>query len=82
MSKKRKLLTRLQSRPRDFSWAELQVLMRHLGYMELSGSGSRRKFINITTKRIISLHKRHPDDTLLDYQVKDILGFLQQEGEL
>ena len=82
MGRKEKLLGRLISKPRDFSWHELQSLMRHLGYTELAGHGSRRKFINAKTRRIVSLHKRHPDDTLLEYQVKDILVFLEQEGAL
>lgn len=82
MGKKEKLLARLRARPKDFSWSELQSLMKHLGYTELTGRGSRRKFIHTETKRIVSLHKRHPDDTLLDYQVKDVLDFLEQQGEI
>jgi hypothetical protein len=80
MSSKEKLLARLCSRPKDFSWSDLKTLMRHLGYEEITGSGSRRKFIHAKTKRIVSLHRRHPDNTLLDYQVKEILSFLKQEG--
>lgn len=82
MGRKEKLLARLHSRPKDFSWSELKTLMRQLGYEEITGSGSRRKFINTQTRRIVSLHKRHPDDTLLDYQVKEVLDFLDQEGVL
>jgi hypothetical protein len=80
MGRKEKLLARLLSRPKDFSWSELQTLMRQLGYEEITGRGSRRKFINTQTKRIVSLHKRHPDDTLLEYQVRDVLDFFEQEG--
>jgi len=82
MSRKEKLLVRLKSRPKDFSWLELQTLMKHLGYAEIRGSGSRRKYIHMATKRIVSLHKRHPDATLLDYQVRDVVTFLQQEDDL
>ena len=82
MGRKDKLLARLQGRPKDFSWSELQALMKHLGYAELTGRGSRRKFIHTETQRIVSLHKRHPDDTLLDYQVKYVLEFLEQQGEI
>ncbi len=82
MGKKEKLLARLQARPKDFSWSELQNLMRQLGYMEIEGRGSRRKFMNTETKRIVSLHKRHPDDTLLDYQVRDVLNFIEEQGDI
>jgi hypothetical protein len=82
MSSKEKLLDRLLSRRKDFSWSDLQTLMRHLGYEEKTGSGSRRKFIHTETKRIVSLHKRHPDNTLLDYQIKEVLNFLKQEGNI
>lgn len=74
-----KALARLQSRPKDFSWSELQTIMAHAGFQELAGSGSRRKFFNPTTERFASFHKRHPDDTLLAYQVKEALRFLKQE---
>ncbi|MFA5043491.1 MAG: type II toxin-antitoxin system HicA family toxin [Kiritimatiellia bacterium] len=82
MSKKEKLLIRFLAKPcpKDFSWAELEILMRHFNYNELSGSGSRRKFIHPGTKHIISLHKRHPDDTLLEYQIKGVKESLEQQG--
>jgi len=44
MSKSTKALARLQSRPKDFTWAELQTIMKHFGYEEKKGGGSRRKF--------------------------------------
>jgi len=75
-----KTLDRLKSRPKDFSWSELQKIMTHAGFQELPGDGSRRKFYNPKTCRFASFHKRHPDDTLLSYQVKDALEFLKQEG--
>jgi len=80
MDRKDKLLSRLLSRPKDFSWSELKTLMGRCGYEEIAGRGSRRKFIHTQTKRMVNLHKRHPDDTLLDYQVKDVITFLKQEG--
>ena len=54
--------------------------MSHAGFQELHGDGSRRKFYNPTTRHLTSFHKRHPDDTLLAYQVKYALDFLKQEG--
>ena len=80
MSKKEKLVARLRSKPSDFSWRELQTLMNHLGFEEVKGSGSRRRFVSRTTRRMANLHKRHPDGTLLAYQIRDVLAFLEQEG--
>ncbi|MFH0909074.1 MAG: type II toxin-antitoxin system HicA family toxin [bacterium] len=82
MGKHEKLLARLQGKPcaRDFSWSDLATLLSHFGYAEQTGSGSRRKFIRAATKHVISLHKRHPDDTLLQYQIKDVLNSLKEEG--
>ena len=75
-----KALIRLQSKPKDFTWSELQRIMTHSGFQELANSGSRRKFFNPATKRVAIFHRRHPIDTLLPYQVKDALNFLKQEG--
>ena len=80
MSRREKLLARLRSRPTDFSWTDLQRLMEQLGFEELCGSGSRRKFVSKSSRRIVSLHRRHPDGNLLPYQIRDILDFLRQEG--
>ena len=34
MSRKNKLIARLLSRPKDFSWSELAALLKQLGYRE------------------------------------------------
>ena len=80
MSTYEKTLARLKSKPKDFSWGELETVMAHAGFQQLKGTGSRRKFHNQQTGRLASFHKRHPDDTLLLYQVKHALEFLKQEG--
>lgn len=83
MSKRDKLLERLLNKPKDFTYNELKTLLSGFGYEEdHSGktSGSRIKFINYHTKKIISLHKPHPDNTLKSYQIDDILEELQKQG--
>jgi hypothetical protein len=37
MSKVMKALARLQTRPHDFTWSELQTIMKHFGYQEKKG---------------------------------------------
>jgi hypothetical protein len=82
MSKFRKALDRLKSKPRDFTWRELQIIMLHFGYEELKGGGSRRKFINVKTKISVSLHEPHPKPVLKMYAVELIIEHLKEEGLL
>lgn len=84
MSQAKKLLASLTRRPRpkDFSWGDLQGVMRHFGYQEKEGSGSRKKFIHPGTKHKIILHKRHPDPTLLEYQIESVIEALESQGYL
>lgn len=81
MSRHEKLLQRLRSRPTDFTWGELQRLLRALGYKELAGQGSRRKFMH-PAGPMISLHEPHPRKELKAYQVREMLEHLKQEGFL
>jgi hypothetical protein len=82
MSKQAKLLTRLRSSPRDFTWDELVTLMTGLGYELRTGSGSSRKFLDRATGTVLMMHEPHPRSTLARYQVKDVLMFLRQEERL
>lgn len=82
MSKHQKLLFKLQLTPlpKDFAWNDLRRLLLSLGYTEIQGNGSRVKFVNKSLRagRLIMLHKRHPDSTLLKYQLESVLDALQQ----
>jgi len=83
MGKKENLLAKLQSMPKDFTFEEAQTLLELLGF-ELSNkgrtSGSRVKFTKGNVP--IYLHKPHPRKELLEYQLKDIIKTLKQEGLL
>ncbi|MEX2536436.1 MAG: type II toxin-antitoxin system HicA family toxin [Trueperaceae bacterium] len=82
MSRKEKLIERLRSQPKDFSWNDLVRLLRALGYEEVKRGktgGSRRRFSH-NTAAIISLHKPHPGNELKTYQVELVLKTLTQEG--
>jgi hypothetical protein len=80
MGKKEKLIERLKSNPRDFTFEEMQTLLTYLGF-ELSNkgrtSGSRVKFIKGDVA--IILHKPHPRKELLEYQIKQVLEILIKE---
>ncbi len=63
MSKTEKLLQRLLSVPKDFTWEELTKLLGLFGYIELKKGktgGSGRKFVD-ENKNVIILHKPHPE---------------------
>ncbi len=84
MSRKDKLIARLQQRPKDFTWNELTALLNSLGYkQEKPGKtgGSRRRFVHPTSATII-LHKPHPKNILKMYIIDDVLEILKREGML
>ena len=62
MGRREKLVARLKSRPKDFTWDELVRLLVGLGYAEATTgktAGSRRRFTHETAPTI-ALHKPHP----------------------
>ena len=82
MSRKDKLLARLQQRPKDFTWDELTALLNSLGYRQAKPGktgGSRRRFVH-PTSATITLHKPHPKNILKMYIIDDILEILKREG--
>lgn len=68
-----KLLLKLKSDPKDFTWGELKRVLAHYGYREMKKkgktSGSRRKFVN-ENKDVISLHEPHPKKIIQAYVIK------------
>jgi predicted RNA binding protein YcfA (HicA-like mRNA interferase family) len=81
MSKKEKLIAKLQQRPSDFSWNELTSLLKSFGYSEVKTGktgGSRRRFVH-PNAATITLHKPHPQNTLKKYAIDQLLDLLQQE---
>ena len=80
-SKHNKLLEKLRCNPRNFTWDELVTLLSFFGYQESTKTGgSSRKFLNPIFPQGIRLHKRHPDPTLLPYQVRDVIEALKNAG--
>jgi len=82
MSKREKLLKRLLSKPKDFTFDELKTLLSSLGYEENNAgktSGSAKRFIN-EKKHIIRLHKPHPSPILKTYVINMLIDELKKEG--
>ena len=78
MSKAEKILIRILSQPKDFSYIELKSLLITFGYVEEQGAGSRVCFKSKTHK--INLHKPHPGNILKQYQLSLIIDELRKEG--
>ncbi|MCL2421242.1 MAG: type II toxin-antitoxin system HicA family toxin [Defluviitaleaceae bacterium] len=81
MSKKDKMMKRLKSRPKDFTFDEAVALLLSFGLTKSNKgktSGSRISFIKGNLK--INLHKPHPRNILKMYQVDDLLSKLEEEG--
>jgi len=78
MSKTDKLIIRLLSYPKDFTYNELKTLLISLGYNEVQGAGSRVCFSKDNHK--IKLHKPHPGNILKAYQLDLIISELTAKG--
>lgn len=81
MGKIEKLIKKLKSHPKDFTFEEMETLLTALGFVCFNKgktSGSRVMFRKDGIP--IILHKPHPRKELLDYQVKQIVSVLSKEG--
>jgi hypothetical protein len=81
MSRKEKLILKLQQRPKNFTWDELTSLLKYMGYREIKTGktgGSRRRFVH-DSAATITLHKPHPQNILKRYAVDQVLDILKQE---
>ena len=82
MGQKEKLIQRLKSKPKDFTFDEAETLLRYLSYVRLNKgktSGFRVMFTSEEHKEIL-LHKPHPQKELKAYQIKQLIEVLEQEG--
>lgn len=83
MSKAEKLIKRFLSKPTDFTYGELETLLRSFGYKEVKmgkTSGARVAFIHDETKHMIRLHKPHPRPELKCYQLEYLIEELKNKG--
>ena len=83
MSKKDKLIARLRTQPKDFTFDEADSLLNYLGFERNNKgktSGSRISFINSESGLKVSLHRPHPQKELKAYQIEQLLEFLNREG--
>ncbi len=84
MGQKEKLIERLKSKPKDFTFDDMEILLRFLSYQRTNTgrtSESRVMFVSDNHPPIM-LHKPHPRKELLMYQIKQLIEMLEQEGLL
>ena len=82
MGQKEKLIQRLKSKPKDFTFQEAETLLGYLEYIRTNKgktSGSRVVFESNEHGNIL-LHKPHPNNELKIYQIKQLIDVLEQEG--
>lgn len=82
MGQKEKLIKKLQSRPKNFTFDDAEALLRYFSYTRSNKgrtSGSRVMFVSEDYAPIL-LHKPHPRKELLEYQVKQLIEVLEKEG--
>ena len=82
MGQKEKLIQRLKTKPKDFTFDEAETLLGYLSYVRSNKgktSGSRVMFISEEHEAIL-LHKPHPKKELKAYQIKQLIEILEQEG--
>ena len=81
MSKSDKLIERLKSKPKNFTFNEMEALLSSLGFTisnKGKTSGSRVSFARGII--IIEIHKPHPGNELKSYQINQVLKRLEGEG--
>jgi len=83
VGQKDKLIAKLKSNPKNFTFDEAESLLGYLDYRKSNKgktSGSRVMFTSDKHKSKILLHKPHPRKDLLEYQIKQLIELLEQEG--
>ena len=80
MNKKDKLLKRFNELPKDFSFGEMEMLLKQFGFhLEHKGStsGSRVIFVNESDGNRYIMHKPHLTNIIKGYVMKQVMIFLK-----
>ena len=83
MSKKEKLINRLKTKPKDFTYNEAKTLLEAVGFVESNKgrtSGSRVVFIEYKNGLKFELHKPHPGNVLKTYVILRLINILKEMG--
>lgn len=83
MNQINKLIVKLKSKPKDFTWDELCKLLLNLGFIELKAGqtgGSWVKFYLESVNLITNLHKPHPKPIIKSYIIEQVITKLKEEN--
>lgn len=82
MAQADKTIEKIKAKPTssNIKWDELVVALKHLGYKEITNSGSRRKFFNVEMNNLISLHRTHPGNEVKPCYIKQVREKLEKIG--
>ena len=84
MSQLEKAIERIKTCPKDYTYDEARTLMGRFGFVEKTKgktSGSRVSFYREKDKKVVMLHKPHPDP--MDVAaVKQLKNYLESIGEI
>ena len=81
LGKKDKLIVRLKSKPKDFTFDETKALLELCGYVfSNSGKTSGSRVCFTRNRKVFRMHKPHPRKELLHYQVKELIEELKGEN--
>lgn len=81
MGTKEKLIARILSQPKDFTYEEAKRLFGIFGYVESNKgntSRSRVEFVNPEGDAPLTLHKPHPGSILKAYVIKSIIEHIHK----
>ena len=78
---KDKLIKRLKSRPKDFTFDEAETLLKYFDfdYSNKGKTSGSRVIFESENHGCIMLHKPHPQKELKAYQIKQLIEYLEQE---
>lgn len=82
MGQKEKLIEKLKARSKSFTFDDAETLLRYFTYCRSNKgrtSGSRVIFTSENHAPIL-MHKPHPRKELAEYQIKQLIEVLEQEG--
>ncbi|MBR5369371.1 MAG: type II toxin-antitoxin system HicA family toxin [Lachnospiraceae bacterium] len=85
MASKDELLKKLLRKPipSNFTVRELDTLMKKCGCIKFEGGrGSGIGYYHEKTNRVVQFDGPHPGNELYRYQIKKIINFLEEVGEL
>jgi hypothetical protein len=82
VARKDKLIARLLSHPKDFTWSEACSVMIASGFALTNRAGSRRLFTHVETKLKVSMHEPHSRSHLLPYELELLIDGLKGAGQI